>query len=107
MWKQAGNFGIGEGLNKAETDRNYPHHPGWFADRSGNRAHRKQYQSRNTAGYPEGTRPVDAAMPGKRITLDLAVEIILIFDSGVFLHPYYPKWTTVTEKLPPYPFTPA
>ena len=57
--KQAGDLGIGEGLDQPENDRAGPDDEGELARRSGNAADREQHQRGHAAGDPERTSPVD------------------------------------------------
>ena len=60
--KQAGNLGIGEGLDQAEDHRGYPDGEGEIAGRPGDAADREKHQRRHAAGDPEGAAPVDGSV---------------------------------------------
>ena len=59
--KQAGDLGIGVGLDVAHQHRDDPDHPGRVADRGGDAADREQDQRRHAAGDPEHVAPGEVA----------------------------------------------
>ena len=60
--EQAGDLGIGEGLDEAEQHRQRPHQDRGRADRGGDAADREQDESGHAARDPEGIFPADDAV---------------------------------------------
>ena len=60
--EQAGDLGVGEGLDQAEDHRGDPDGEGEIAGGAGDAADREKHQRRHAAGNPEGAAPVDGSV---------------------------------------------
>jgi len=56
---EAGDLGVGEGLEETEDDRDRPHEPRRRADRRRDPAHRKENQGRDAGRNEDDVLPVD------------------------------------------------